>query len=552
MNKVFQSNDFKNRIVYQIYPASFMDSNNDGWGDIRGIISKLDYLKDLGIGIIWLSPIYESPMDDMGYDISDYKKINHRFGTMEDFDDLIKEANKRDIRIVMDLVINHTSTEHEWFKKAIEPEQNKYRDYYIIEKGKGKNNKKVPNNWSSAFSGTCWKEIPSLKGMYYMHLFCDTQADLNYKNENVIKEIEEIIKFWLDKGVYGFRCDVINQIYKTTLKNDYSKLLFNKGQKYYCNQKGMFDVLKKIRNDVLNHYDTFLVGETSFLTPDIAREFLKTNTLDMFFEFDHIWCDKSKFIPILKTKFKAKKLAKPILNWQNQVDWIANYLENHDQLRSVSRYGDDKKYINESAKMLAIFLLSLKGTPFIYQGEEIGIKNFEQFSSKESDDISAKMVFKTAKSILHLKDETIDKMINETLNRDHARSPMQWNGNINGGFNQGSKTWLKVNPSYQQINVENQINDPNSILNFYKKLIKFRNDSEILKFGETETVKISNSIVSFKRIYNDKTYLIILNFSKKSKKYNKKCDASLLISNYDTFENGNLYPPYFGGIFEVK
>ena len=215
MNKVFQSNDFKNRIVYQIYPASFMDSNNDGWGDIRGIISKLDYLKDLGIGIIWLSPIYESPMDDMGYDISDYKKINHRFGTMEDFDDLIKEANKRDIRIVMDLVINHTSTEHEWFKKAIEAEKNKYRDYYIIEKGKGKNNKKVPNNWSSAFSGSCWKEIPSLEGMYYMHLYCDTQADLNYKNENVIKEVEEILKFWIDKGVYGFRCDVINHIYKS-------------------------------------------------------------------------------------------------------------------------------------------------------------------------------------------------------------------------------------------------------------------------------------------------------------------------------------------------
>lgn len=546
-----QSNDFKNKIIYQIYPASFKDSNNDGWGDLQGIISKLDYLHDLGVGIIWLSPIYASPMDDMGYDISNYYEINPLFGTMDDFDELIKEAKKREIRIVMDLVVNHTSTEHEWFKKAVDGDK-KYQNYYIIKEGKGKNKKKVPNNWSSAFSGTCWKEIPSLPGKYYMHLYCDTQADLNYKCSDIIDEVENILKFWLDKGVYGFRCDVINHIYKTTLKNDYSHLLFNKGQKYYCNQDGMFDVLSKFRNDVLDSYDTFLVGETGLLTKEIANKFLKTRTLDMFFEFDHIWADKSKHIPILKLKFKAKKLAKPILNWQIDVPWIANYLENHDQLRSVSRYGNDEKFHKESAKMLAIFLMSLKGSIFIYQGEEIGIKDFKEFHFNESNDVAAKMAFKTAKSVLHLSDKKIEKMINETINRDHARSPMQWSNSTNAGFNEGGETWLKVNPSYKEINVEDELKDDNSILNFYKKIIKVRNENDVLKFGETRPIKISNSIVSYLRVYNDRIYIVILNFSSKVKKFNVKFNKSLIISNYEIKNDDNIFPPYFGGIYEVK
>lgn len=547
---MIQSNEFKKRVIYQIYPASFKDSNNDGWGDLKGIISKLDYLKDLGIGIIWLSPIYESPMDDMGYDISNYKKINPRFGTLDDFDELVLECKKRDILVVMDLVINHTSTEHEWFKEAIkDTNHNEYRDYYIFAKGKGK---KMPNNWQSAFTGTCWKLIPGKKDTYYMHLFCDTQADLNYKNEKVIQEVESILKFWLDRGVYGFRCDVINNIYKTTLKNDYSKLIYNRGSKYYANQPGMFDVLKRFRNDVLDKYDTFLIGETGIIDTKIGNKLLNERCLDMFFEFDHVYADKSKFIPIIKKKFKAKNFAKTILKWQNDVPWIANYLENHDQLRSVSRYGNDNKYHDESAKMLAIFLLTLRGTPFIFEGEEIGTKNITNLKLSDSNDVAAHMAFDTAKKILPFKDEKIGKMINETINRDHARTTMSWDNSINAGFNEGHKTWINLlSGDYQDINVENEESNPNSILSFYKKIIKFRNNDETIIFGDIKPEIISNKIVSYYRTSSKKNYLILLNFSDKKVKYDSILNLELVVSNYSEFKLEEL-PPYFGGIFEVN
>lgn len=546
-----QSNEFKKRIVYQIYPSSFNDANNDGWGDLKGITAKLDYLKDLGIGIIWLSPIYVSPMDDMGYDIADYKNINPRFGTMADFDELLLEANKRDIKIVMDLVINHTSTEHEWFKKAIETPENKYRNYYFIKEGKGKNHKKEPNNWQSCFTGKAWEKIPSLPGYFYMHLYCDTQADLNYSNPEVIKEVEDILKFWLDKGVYGFRCDVINHIYKSSLKNDYSHILYNKGLKYYSNQDEMFKILTKFRTEVLDNYDTFLVGETGELDKESGNRFLNERCLDMFFEFDHVYADKSKLIPVFKRKFNVKRLVKPIFKWQKDVPWIANYLENHDQLRSVNRYGDATKYHKESAKMLAIFLLSLKGTPFIYQGEEIGSLNIPNASLKDCKDVAAITTTQTVKRLLKVSESKAFKMVNETINRDHARTPMQWANTVNGGFNAGSSTWLKVNPLFETINVEDEQKDPTSILNFYKKIIKFRNESDVLKFGEFKEEALKKDIVSFFRIYNGKTYQIILNFSDKKVKFDEILTLKCLISNYDNEVKLNELPPYFGGIFEV-
>lgn len=550
MNK--QSNEFKKRVVYQIYPSSFYDSNNDGWGDLIGITAKLDYLKSLGIGIIWLSPIYTSPMDDMGYDIADYKAINPRFGTMDDFDELLSEANKRDIKIVMDLVINHTSTDHEWFKKATEEKENKYRNYYYILKGKGKNFNKAPNNWQSCFTGSAWKKVDNLPGYYYMHLYCDTQADLNYHNEDVIQEVESVLRFWLDKGVYGFRCDVINHIYKSSLKDDHTKLLYNRGLKYYSNQEEMFKILTRFRTEVLDNYDTFLVGETGELNKEIGNKFLNERCLDMFFEFDHVYADKFKLLPCFKRKFNAKRLVKPIFKWQKNVPWMANYLENHDQLRSVNRYGDTGKYYNQSAKMLAIFLLSLKGTPFIYQGEEIGTLNMPETNLKECKDVAAITTTKTLQKLLKLSEAKAFNLVNETINRDHARTPMQWDDSINGGFNKGATTWIKVNENYSKINVESEESDPNSILNFYRKLIKFRNENEVLINGEFKEELVSKSLVTFYRYYKGKVYHIVLNFSKKHVRYKTLLKETSIISNYKEFASKDMLPPYFGGIFEVK
>ena len=545
-----QSNEFKKRVVYQIYPSSFYDSNNDGWGDLKGITAKLDYLKDLGIGIIWLSPVFVSPMDDMGYDIADYKNINPRFGTMEDFDELLEEANKRDIKIVMDLVINHTSTEHEWFKKAIEPEENKYRDYYFIKEGKGKKHNKMPNNWQSCFTGPAWKKIDSLPGYYYMHLFCDTQADLNYYNEEVIKEVEDILRFWLDKGVYGFRCDVINKIRKSSLKDDHTRPLYFKGLKYYSNQDNMFKILTRFRTEVLDDYDTFLVGETGELNKEVGNRFLNERCLDMFFEFDHTNADKT-FLPVFKGKFKTKKLVKPIFKWQKIVPWIALYLENHDQLRSVNRYGNVDKYYKESAKLLALFLLTLKGTPFIYQGEEIGMLNYEHVKYDDCKDVAAIYTTETVQKLLRFNRDRAFKIVNETINRDHARVPFAWSNSVNGGFNAGHETWLKVNDLYKKINVKDEENDSNSILNFYKKMIRFRNNDDVLKFGDFKDEYVKKNIVSYYRNYEGKIYLIVLNFSDKKAKYCSLLNVKTLISNYENEIDFNDLPPYFAGIFEV-
>lgn len=520
---------FKDRIIYQIYPLSFKDSNNDGYGDLKGIISKLDYLKDLGIGIIWLSPIYASPFKDNGYDISNYYEINPVFGTMDDFDNLLKEAEKRDIKIVMDLVINHTSDQHEWFQEALKDPSSKYRNYYYFRKGKGK---KLPNNWNSAFSGSCWEKVEGEDNMYYLHLYTKEQPDLNYHNEEVIQEVENILKFYLNKGVYGFRCDVINQIFKTSLKNGKFRF-FCRGKEHYENQEGNFEVLKRLREDVLNNYDCFLVGETSAITPKMGNEFLKTGCLDMFFEFDHAFCNCNKFIPIFKKKhYQNQSLINPIFKWMEEVPWIGQYLENHDQLRSLSRFGDAKHYNKLSAKALCMFLLTLKGTPFIYQGEEIGMVNDDSFTYNDLNDAMSKEVINTAQKILHINQEKAFKMVHNTVNRDNARSPFQWDKSNNAGFNEGTKTWLKVNPSYKnKINVLEETNDQDSILNFYKDMISFRNKSDVLKDGTFKRLKSKKNVAKFIRETNEGSLLIEINLSSKIIK-RKKENYEIVFSNY--------------------
>ena len=540
--------DFKNKIIYQIYPMSFCDSNNDGMGDINGIISKLDYLKELGVGNIWLSPIYESDFNDNGYDINDYYKINPKFGTMEDFDNLIKEAKKRDIGIIMDLVVNHTSNNHVWFKEALKDPSSKYRDYYYFRKGK---NGKLPNNWTSSFSGSVWEKVPNEEDMYYLHLYTKEQPDLNYHNEEVIKEVENILELYLKKGVVGFRCDVINQIYKTSLDNG-KFAFFNCGKEHYENQEENFKILTRLHEEVLDKYGGFLIGETSNITKETGNKFLQTRGLDMFFEFEHSFCDMNSLIPLFRKKFKPSHLIDPILDWQEKVPWIAIYLENHDQRRSITRYGNEVKYYKPSAKALCMFLLTLKGTPFIYQGEEIGMIDYkENYGLDDLDDCLSHMAIDSATKLLHISKERAFKLAQRTINRDNARSPMQWDDSINAGFNKGEKPWLKPNTYYANVlNVKAELNDEDSILHFYKKMIKFRNESTTLQEGEFIRLRSNKNVAKFLRKTKEETLLITINLSNKYVKDDFD-NYEILLSNDPSVEPGYL-KPYQGLIYKIK
>jgi oligo-1,6-glucosidase len=541
---------YEERVIYQIYPASFYDSNNDGWGDLKGISEKLDYLKDLGVGIIWLSPVYTSPLIDMGYDISDYKSINSKFGSMEDFDALMHEAKIRDIKIIMDLVINHTSTEHRWFKEAINNPTTKYRDYYYFSRGRGKKFDKAPNNWQSVFVGSAWKPLETDKTSYYLHLFCDEQADLNYHNEDVIKEVESIMRFWLDKGVYGFRCDTISNAWKTSLKNGKPSLT-QTGKEHYENQDGNHALLERFRKDVLDKYDAFMVGEIQGCTVDIANSYIKNNELNMCITFEHQGCDKLKMIPLFKKIYQPRKLINIMFNYQKNCLSNCLYLENHDQLRSVSRFVK-AKYHDEGAKAYALFLLTLKGTPFIYQGEEIGMTNMieKEHSIDDNHDIVVHNLYKMLKKY-HLPNKLAFKLT-DLQNRDNERTPMQWNDRVNAGFNKGWAPWLKVNSNYldNKINVEDESKDKKSILNFYKELIKYRNSSDVLKYGTITRAKSNGNIAKYIREYDGKKLLIIVNLSGHKIIDPEKIDRKIIISNYDQ-DFVNVIPPYFGAIYLI-
>lgn len=521
------------RVVYQIYPRSYQDSNGDGIGDIEGIIAHLDELKDLGIGIIWLSPIYPSPNEDFGYDISDYRDVHPDFGTLEDMDRLIEEANKRDIKIIMDLVINHTSDEHLWFEQSRDKDSS-YRDYYFWRPGK---NGKRPNNWTGFFGDNCW-EYDEKSGEYYLHLFSKKQPDLNYYNPKVLEEVKDIMKFWLDRGIAGFRCDVINLIYKNSL-DDGRKMLALTGMEHYLSQEGAHKILKILREEVLGLYDCFTVGETVLITPQIARDFCGEDRkeLDMIFSFEHMESD-CFYIKWFKRKFKLKRFAKIITKWQTELEWNANYLENHDQPRSVSRFGNDKKYWAESAKLLCVLLLTLRGTPYIYQGQEIGMTNYDFINMSDIMDVEGHTVYNLLKKF-HVPNFLIWKAMTRTC-RDNARTPMQWNNSINAGFTTGTP-WMAINKNYTLINMESQIKDPNSIRNFYKVMIALRTDSDIIKNGIFKPIQINNRLFIYKRELNGESLMILLNFSSHSQKADYQ--GELIISNYNkTAYNGILHP----------
>lgn len=502
---------WRNHVVYQLYCRSFCDSNGDGIGDIPGIISKLDYLASLGIGILWLNPIYASPQFDMGYDISDYYSINPEYGTMDDFVLLLSEAKKRGIRIVMDLVVNHTSDQHEWFIQSKDP-SSPYHDFYYWRDGKKKDCKTPPNNWTSQFSGPAWTYDESV-GQWYLHLYAKQQPDLNWHNPKVLEEVEKILRFWLDKGVYGFRCDVINQIWKDSLKDGKGHAFNGRGMEHYLMKDGNHKILKSLYNDVFSHYDTVVIGETYKVDTVNGIRFLKDKELDMFFEFDRTAVDR-RSIPVFKKKFKAKNLRKVLYSWQEAVEWNANYFENHDQIRSVGRFGDLKKHPFESASALATLNFCLRGTPFVYQGQEIGMTDLPKGDPSLSNDVTAVMVNSIMKKLFIPK--WLRRRLISRVNRDNARSPMQWDATPNAGFTTSSNPWLPVNENHKTINVESEAKDPRSLLNFYKKLISIHNSNEILCLGTFRPYKTCGDLFAFSRSLKGKSVLVLINLGKKT------------------------------------
>ena len=534
---------FKERAIYQIYPKSFCDSNGDGIGDLRGIISKADYIKSLNVGAIWLSPIYDSPMDDNGYDISDYYSIHKDYGTMEDFKELLYEFHKRDIKVIMDLVVNHTSDEHIWFKKALESKENKYQDYYFFRKGDS-----VPNNWTSFFGGSSWEYVPSID-KYYLHLFSKKQPDLNWDNSEVRNEIKKIIKFWLDMGVDGFRCDVINLISKDPKLPD-GKGSGLVGVEHYANGVNLKKYLRELE-EVHRNYDIMTVGECGVIGSKKSLEFTSGDKplLNMVFNFDQVGVDgdgsKWNYCPYRFSEFKRS-----LFSWQEAVNgkgWNALYLENHDQPRSVSRFGD-LDYRKETSKLLAMLTFLEQGTPFIYQGEELGIPN------SNFDDIGD---YKDVETLNFYRDNiNLDKevLMNKIkyISRDNARTPMQWDDSEFGGFS-NKASWIKLNPSYKEINVKKDLESADSIIEFYKKLLKLRQENDALIYGDfKEYEKDSDEVAIFKRSLDDESFYIVLNFTNLDREIDLPFDlgeSRVVLDNYDGYKADNTFKPYEGKVF---
>lgn len=530
---------WKEGVVYQIYPRSFYDSNGDGIGDLKGIIEKLDYLKELGVDIIWLNPIYKSPNADNGYDISDYYDIMDEFGTMEDFDKLLDEAHKRGIKIIMDLVVNHTSDEHIWFIESRKSKDNPYRDFYIWRKGKGGN---PPNNWTSAFSGSAW-QYDENTDEYYLHLFAVKQPDLNWDNENVRKEVYKMMKWWLDKGIDGFRMDVINFISKVEgLPYDYEAE--EKGEqpgfKYYANGPKVHEYLQEMNREVLSKYDIMTVGETPGVTPEIGRLYVDydRNELNMIFQFELMDIDSGKNKWDVKP-WKLTDFKRIMYKWYNglkEKGWNSVYLNNHDQPRLVSRFGDDKEYRVESAKLLATFIHTWQGTPYIYQGEEIGMTNVRFPSIEDYRDIETLNWYNEILQKGHDPKELLEAIYKK--GRDNSRTPMQWDDSENAGFTKGTP-WIKVNPNYKEINVKKALEDKNSIFYYYKRLIELRKKYPVIVYGDINLLfEDDEKIFAYTRHFEGQNLLVLMNFSKDVVEINLpkellEKDMKLLISNYD-------------------
>ena len=502
---------YKELVVYQIWPRSFCDGNGDGIGDLQGVLSKMDYLQELGINCIWFSPLYPSPNADFGYDIADYKNIHPDYGDLELFKTVLDEAHKRGIKVIMDLVVNHTSDEHQWFINSLD-KNSPYHDYYIWRKGR-LGGKLPPNNWLSCFEGGAWEYNKNLNE-YYLHVFAKKQPDLNHDNPKVRQEVKDVMKFWLDMGIDGFREDVITFISKRKGLPDGIPLPVGTGIEHYMDGPNIHKYLSEYR-EVTDQYDCFTVGEAPMMTPAKALNYIdeRNKELDLMFHFQHIEAD-AFLIDYLQKPFDLKSMKRAFTSWQNKINgraWNTLYIENHDHPRIISRYGSEK-YRTQSGKMLANMYMLQQGTPFIYQGQEIGMLNTRLDSIDEYEDVFVKNNYAVAKNKLHMKESKCFELAVKST-RDNARTPVQWDDSENAGFTTG-KPWFPVNKNYHEINAKKESENPDSILNHYKKLIKFKKENPVAIYGDyKEHYKNSSKLYVYERNYKGSRLLVINSFT---------------------------------------
>ena len=536
---------WKESVVYQIYPRSFYDANGDGIGDLRGITQKLDYLKELGVSVVWLSPVYKSPNDDNGYDISNYQDIMDEFGTLADWRELIAGMHARGIKMVMDLVVNHTSDEHRWFQESRTSKDNPYRDYYIWRPAK---DGREPNNWKSFFSGSAW-QFDETTGEYYLHLFSKKQPDLNWENPNVRQEVFNMMHWWLKQGVDGFRMDVINLISKRPGLPDIPPVNADRYQfngDYYANGPRLLEFLDEMKRNVLSRYDLITVGETPFVTTQNAIDMTNEDTgaLNMVFQFEHMDIDGDRSHA---RAWKLTELKRVMSRWQKDLEnrgWNSIYLNNHDQPRLVSRFGNDTQYRVESAKMLATFIHLQQGTPYVYQGEEIGMTNVAFDSINDYQDIESLNMYKELVGEKGMNPNDVLALI-RAKGRDNARTPMQWDASRNAGFTTGTP-WLKVNPNYPAINVTQALADNNSVFYYYQKLIRLRKEHPVFVYGAYDLILDDDeAIYAFTRTLETDRLLVILNFTQNAPVFALPPNIAfagkeLLISNYAVDANEDI------------
>ncbi|ALM57123.1 alpha-glucosidase [Staphylococcus equorum] len=537
---------WKEAVAYQVYPRSFNDSNNDGIGDLQGVIEKLDYIQDLGIDIIWLSPMYKSPNDDNGYDISDYQDIMDEFGTMEDFDQLLDGVHQRGMKLILDLVVNHTSDEHPWFIESKSSKDNPKRDWYIWKDPKADGSE--PNNWESIFNGSTW-EYDKATGQYYFHLFSKKQPDLNWENKDVKAAVFNMMNWWFEKGIDGFRVDAITHIKKTFEAGD---LPVPEGKTYApafdvdMNQPGIHDWLQEMKNESLSHYDIMTVGEANGVNPDNADEWVGEDKgkFNMIFQFEHLGLWNTGDI-----KFDVKAYKDVLNRWQKKLEdigWNALFIENHDQPRRVSTWGDDERFWYESATSHAVVYFLQQGTPFIYQGQEIGMTNYPFESVETFNDVAVVNEYNIVKAQGGDLTELLNK--HKMENRDNSRTPMQWTNGINGGFSE-HEPWFPVNPNYTEINVSSQQQDSNSILNFYKSLIQLKKSHDIFTYGTFNLIDAENEhVFAYIRELDGKRVLVVGNLTDKSAtlKFNETINENNIeLHNYkDNKLNLNALRPF--------
>ena len=536
---------WKEAVCYQVYPRSFNDTNGDGIGDLKGVIEKLDYLKWLGIDVIWMSPMYDSPNDDNGYDIRDYKAIMDEFGTMDDFNQLLEEVHLRGMKIIIDLVINHTSDEHEWFVESRSSINSEKRDWYIWKDAKEDGSE--PNNWASIFNGSAWEWDEHSK-QYYLHIFSKKQPDVNWENKDVRNVLYETMNWWLDKGIDGFRVDAISHIKKIEglpdLTNETSDR-FVESFDGHMNRPGIQTFLQEMKQETLDHYDVMTVGEANGVSMEDSNDVRawvgeKDGVFDMVFQFEHLglWNKDAE------QRLNVPALKEALTKWQyglEGIGWNALFIENHDQPRSVSSWGNDTVYWEACAKALGTLYFLMKGTPFIYQGQEIGMTNVQFPTIEDYDDVSMRNYYEQERSKGRPHNEIMEVIW--TQGRDNSRTPMQWTNEANGGFSTADQTWLKVNPNFKDINVHMQRKNSKSILTYYKKMIELRKNSKTLIYGAYELCELNDEqLYMYKRCGEEEAYTIIVNLSEETKEFGYVNMGEYIFGNYENHKSDQLMP----------